>query len=372
MIFRRSESRPTARRAAAVLWVVLVSLAACESAPTGLPPADALDLAAPWVVADPSDVGMDANRLFAAGQAAEASDRAQSLLVIRQGRLVYERYFNGMARDSLADTRSVTKSVVATLVGIAIESGAISDIDDPITDYLDGARFRTRPEHDEVTVRHLLQMSSGIEWAETNGPDYNVWLQSADHENSVLDRAITEPGSTFTYNSGAAHLLGVVVEEAVGRPLADFADEAFFGPLGIREVRWEALGGPYVNAGSGIDIRPRDLARLGQLYLQGGFSGGRSVVPQAWIDEVTLAHRDGLGSYGPVDRLGYGYLWWHDLSRGAYMAWGWGGQFIYVVPSEELVVVTTTRWTGLDSSGVRALTTTILDVITGSVLGALP
>ncbi len=357
------------------VWLVgatlVTTLAACESAPTGVAPAESVDLATPWTVTDPAVVGVDENRLFLAGRTAEGIDRLQNLLIVRRGRVVYDRYYGEMERDSLADGRSITKSVLATLVGIAIESGAIDDIDDPITQYLRGPRFRVRVEHRAVTVRRLLQMTSGIEWSETNGPDYGVWIQSPDHENAVLDRAVVDPGSTFRYNSGAVHLLGVLLQEAVGRPLPEYADEVLFAPLGIRDVRWEGLGGDYVNGGSGIDLRPRDLARIGQLYLQDGFSGNRRLLPEGWATEATLPHRDDLGSYGPIERLGYGYLWWTDLTRGAYLAWGWGGQFVYVVPAEDLVVVATTRWSGLSGSASRQLATEVLSLITGPVLGAL-
>lgn len=354
-------------------FTILVVVTGCDDGPTGIAPDESLDLGLPWVSADPSALGMSANALFVAGETGEDIARLESLVVIREGRVAYERYYRGMTRDSLADVRSVTKSIVATLVGIAIESGAIDDVDDPITDYLDDSSFNVRPEHEAITVRDLLQMTSGIQWLETGGPDYGVWIQSADHENTVLDRAIAnEPGTTFTYNSGAVHLLGVVLERAVGRPLADYAQEVLFTPLGIGEVVWEDLGRGFVNGGSGIDLRPRDLARIGQLYLQRGFSGDRRIVPESWIDEVTTQRWTNLGSYGAIGRLSYGYLWWMDLERGAYLAWGYGGQFVYVVPDERLVVVVTTHWPGVSQDeGSDVLTRDVLALVTGPVLAAI-
>ncbi|MEM7413862.1 MAG: serine hydrolase [Gemmatimonadota bacterium] len=353
--------------------VVLAVVAGCDDGPAGIPPDESLDLGLPWVSTDPSAVGMSANALFVAGQTGADIARLESLIVVREGRVVYERYYRDMERDSLADVRSVTKSIVATLAGIAIESSAIDDVDDPITDYLDPTSFNLRPEHEDITVRDLLQMTSGIQWLESGGPDYNVWIQSADHENAVLDRAISnEPGTTFTYNSGAVHLLGVVLEGAVGRGLADYAQEVLFTPLGIRQVSWEDLGRGFVNGGSGIDLRPRDLARLGQLYLQQGFSGDRRIVPESWIDEVTTQRWNNLGSYGAISRLSYGYLWWMDVQRGAYLAWGYGGQFIYVVPDERLVVVATTHWPGVSQDeGSDVVTREVIALITGPVLAAV-
>ena len=168
------------------------------------------------------------------------------------------------------------------------------------------------------------------------------------------------------------HLLGVVLEAAVGRPVPAFADEVLFGPLGIGERVWEDLSTGYVNGGSGIDLRPRDLARLGQLYLQGGWSGTRSVVPTTWIDEVTAPRWSSFGPVGPIDNVSYGFLWWMDLDNAAYMAWGFGGQFVYVVPHLELVVVATTAWRGVRNDiGPTALQNAVLEIILNRILGAV-
>ena len=136
-----------------------------------------------------------------------------------------------------------------------------------------------------------------------------------------------------------AGLLGVILEEATGTSLPQYADRVLLGPLGISERAWEPLLEGHVNGGAGLDLRPRDLARLGQLFLQQGWSGTRSIVPAEWVAEATEPRFADLGGAGPIGTLSYGYLWWIDVENDAFMARGHGGQLVYVVPSLDLVVV---------------------------------
>lgn len=360
-------------RRMSLLALVVLTFAACERAPTGLPPEGVTDLALPWAAVDPAAVSLNANALFLAGEQGSDIPRLRSLLVARNGRIAFERYYGDMKRDSLADVRSVTKSIVSTLAGIALESGAISNLDQPITDFLSANDFALTPDHRFITVRHLLTMSSGLQWSENSGGDYGAWITADDQVDFLLARPfVAEPGSAFTYNSAAVHLLGIVVEEAVGIPLAAYADEVLFSPMGISERRWEILGDGTVNGGAGIDLRPRDLLRFGQLHLQDGWSGDRRLVPDGWVARASLDRWGGFGRYGLVDDLSYGFLWWLDLPRGAFFAWGHGGQFIYVLPEHDLVVVATTNWRGASGDvGASVLQRQVLDLIIGSVLPAV-
>lgn len=369
-----THERATAKRAWP--WVAVASMvvaASCNDAPTALPPEGAIDLAAPWIKVDAESVGMDGNALFVAGLLAADIERMRSLLVVKDGRLAYERYYGGAGPNSLADVRSVTKSIVGTLTGIALERGTIESLDQPITDFLHGPEFDVRVEHALVSVGDLVTMSSGFEWAESGTVGYDAWIASDDHVDYLLDRALADPpGEAFKYNSAAVHALGVLVEKAVGQSLEAFADEALLGPLGIGDRAWEALPSGYVNGGSGLDLRPRDLARIGQLYLQEGWSGDRPVVPASWIGEATTPRWSDLGSTGPIDGLSYGYLWWLDLDHDAVFAWGYGGQFLYLVPGERLAVVATTEWAGVNEDiGSSALQSRVLGIIVDHVLQAV-
>lgn len=338
-----------------------------------LPPLEEpLDLARPWDVVEPEQVGLDAAALAVAGATLADEPRAMSLLVIRSGRLAYERYFRGNHADSLNDVRSVTKSVVSTLVGIAVKDGLIDNLDVRLDEVLPES-FALTPAQSAIRLRHLLTMSGGFEWAESGATGYNEWISSPDHIAFLLDRPVVDPpGSTFTYNSAAVHLLGVVLEEATGERLPAFADRVLFGPLGIQRSRWEALFDGFHNAGSGLDLRPRDLARIGQLAIQGGLTGTRALTEPDWFERAGLpAFTFRFDSPGIVSGS-YGYLWWTDTGRpqAAYLAWGYGGQFIYVVPGLDLVVVATTEWRGVGGES-GAVAGRVLQVVTDGVLEAV-
>lgn len=353
-----------------VLAAVALALAGCSDGPTLSPPEGAIDLAAPWASASPEALGLDGSALFVAGELAGRIERMRSLLVVKDGRLVLERYYGGWTADTLADVRSVTKSVVSTLVGIALREGHIASLDQPITDFLRVPEYDVDVAHSFVRIRHLLTMTAGFEWSERLTDEYNAWVLSDDHVAYVLERPISSPpGTSFVYNSGTVHLLGVILEEATGTTLSHYADRVLFGPLGISERVWEPLLRGQVNGGAGLDLRPRDLARLGQLMLQDGWSGNRSIVPAQWVADATSRGFSDLGSVGPIDRLSYGFLWWLDVDDDAYMAWGYGGQFVYVVPSSSLVVVATTDWRGVSEDiGPERLTEEVLGIVVGRVL----
>lgn len=358
------------RTLTAVLAGLALAGTACGDGPTAVAPAGSIDVSEPWVEVDPEAVGIDGPALAAAGDEASAIDRLRSLLVVRDGMLAYERYYHGWTADTLADVRSVTKSVVSTLVGLALQDGVLKSLDEPITSYLHSPEFPVRPGHGAITIRHLLTMTGGFDWDEENTDIYSDWVRSSDQVAFVLNRAIaTEPGSTFRYNSGAVHLLGVLLEKATGMGLEAYADRKLFGPMGITRRVWEPATQGYVNGGAGLDLTPRDMARLGQLFLQKGWSDGRVVIPGPWVDEATVRRFSWSIPAGPIQHVTYGYLWWIDVDRGAFFAWGHGGQFVYVVPALDLVVVTTTEWRGLSQDiGADALHALVLGLIVDGVL----
>jgi len=363
----------TLRLAALALFV----LAGCQDAPVGPPTgppsgSTAIDIAAPWQVASPGDVGLNSFAMSLAVSAAADIDRLRSLLVVKDGKLVVEEYFGGRGAGSLNDVRSVTKSIVGTLAALARDRGYIASLDDPIDRYLPAEVTPLDFGQRAITVRHLLTMSGGFQWDESGGGgDYVRWILSDDPIGMLLDRPIEDsPGSGFTYNSAAVHLLGVLIEEAVGEPLPAFAARELFQPLGISSVEWEPMSDGFVNGGSGIDLRARDLARLGQLYLQDGVSGGRRILPEGWVAEATRPWFSWRATFGALGRYTYGELWWVSEGRPetAFLAWGYGGQFIYVVPALDLVVVTTTEWTGLSQEGgPGGVERDVLDVVVGRI-----
>lgn len=339
----------------------------------GLPPVGPaparLDLSAPWVEAAPADVGMDAAGLGMAVARAAAVPRFRSLLVARHGRLVLEQYLQGANDGTSFDVRSVTKSVVSALVGIALREEAFPSEDSSVAPYLEKAYVLDDLDR-AVTLRHLLTMTSGSLW--DDGSDYNRWIFSDDHVQFFLDRPHVHPaGAEFAYDSAAVHVLGVAVQRASGKPLPQYASDRLFGPLGATSVAWEELDRGTVNGGAGIRLLGRDLLKFGQLFLQHGWSGERSIVPEAWVDEVSAPHFPWRDNHGAQQRVTYGMLWWvSDAAPPAYFAWGYGGQLVYVVPSLALVVVTTTDWTGLTETTPEALAQECFGVIVENVIPA--
>jgi CubicO group peptidase (beta-lactamase class C family) len=336
--------------------------------PAPAPPITIIDIAQPWVASAPADVGMDDVQLGRAVNDAAAMPRFRSLLIARHGKLVSETYFGGAQRSTQFDARSVTKSVVSLLTGIALQAGKVPSLDAIVGDYL-GAPYVLHDMDRAVTLRQLLTMTSGYQWGEAT--DYNLWVVSSDHIQFLLDRRRTDPVGTFNYNSAAVNLLGFILQRAVAEPLPQYAKEVLFQPLGISTVAWEQLEPDMVNGGSGIQMSAPDLLRFGQLVLQAGRSGNLQIVPESWITSATTPQFSWRDTYGAQRGTTYGYLWWlaQPPATVASFAWGFGGQFVYVVPSLDLVVITTTEWRGITAEiDPTTFAASILTIIVNDIL----
>jgi len=344
--FLQSPSRRRRQIVPGLLEAAILT-AACSTGPVDLPDGP-IDLSAEWETASPEAVGLDRALLDRAVDAASDLPNLQSLLVVRHGRLAREAYFNGNRADRRNDVRSVTKSLVSTLVGVAIERGLLQSVDLPIGPVLE----ETYPgeldaTEGSITIRDLLTMASGYAWDESTVAGYNDWVTSGDPVRYLLDRPVVDaPGSRFTYNSAAVHLLSIVLERITGRTIQQLAAEALFPSLGIAGADWEILSGGSANGGSGVDLRPRDLAKLGQLWLQEGETGGQRLLPDDWVASATTSRYPLWQASPPLAQQGYGFLWWIDHAGGRthFFAWGHGGQFVWVAPELDLVVVVTPEW----------------------------
>ncbi|MGA9364180.1 MAG: serine hydrolase, partial [Bacteroidota bacterium] len=276
----------------------------------------------------------------------------RSLVVSHNGTIMREAYFHGGGAEVTHDVRSVTKSVTALLVGIALEKGYMQSIDQPMGDFLHPMYPNMPQDKASITIRHLLRMSGGFLCNELAVPsEYNNWVNSANQVQYMLDRPlVAQPGQVFAYNSGALHLLSVIVSQATGRQTKDFAREYLFDPLEIGERNWEVDHQGYNNGAAGLEITPHDMVKIGELVLNRGEYGGKRVVSSEWIDQMTRSQisTNNAQPYGP----GYGYCWWVGQNDGASYAFanGWGGQFIVVVPDANLVVVATNQWSGVATS----------------------
>lgn len=334
------------------LAVAVLFLGACSDPPVGpgtVAPSP-VELAAPWATATVAEAGGSPETVERGLARVRPNPRILSLLAAKDGRLVLEEYFGTGHADSLNDVRSVTKSVVSALAGAAVERGDLA-LDDAVGGYLEDLTGPLPPEKAAVTVRQLLAMTSGFQWNEAGGGgSYFEWVTSGDPVGYLLAQPLSDPpGRRFNYNSAAVHLLGIVLEQATGTSLSDLAQQVLFGPMGVTMARWEPLGEGRHNGGAGLDLRPRDLARIGQLFLQGGRSGSRQVLPSGWVELSTAEKFTWRTDSGSLRGISYGFLWW--VAPGAaepfFFAWGYGGQYVVVVPELNLVVVATNDWRGV-------------------------
>ncbi len=263
----------------------------------------------------------------------------RSLLVVRNGTIVAEEYFNGRQVHEAADMYSASKSVISALVGIAIAEGFIEDIDRPVADFLPRL-FATLddPAKSEVTLRHLLTMTAGLEWENRPNVDYAAVYSELDWLDGFWSYPLlTEPGEEFNYNTGLTHTLSAVISQSTGLSTCDFATRYLVDPLGITAELWTEDPFGYFVGGSGIFMTPREMAKFGLLYLHDGRWDGEQIVPASWVEESTAQQVPADGSDS------YGYLWWPETIRGqeTFAAHGFGGQAILVIPDLDVVVVTT-------------------------------
>ncbi len=293
-----------------------------------------------WRTASPASQGMDAALLDEADRQVRATlPDLSALLVVRGGRLVFERYYNGQDADEPINVRSITKSVTGALVGIALADGDLENLDQTIGELIPD---RILPDADPltptITLRHLLTMTSG--WAWDIHSDYATIIASDDWVDLTLSLPVAyQPGTYYAYNTGGSHLLSVILEEVTGQDPADYAAERLFTPLGIEPGDWQRSPQGETVGGFGLELTPRDMAKFGYLYLNHGEWDGEQIVPADYVQAATTYQSAG----DSTGLASYGYQWWVTVTYAAgydaYFALGYGGQFIYVVPALDLVVV---------------------------------
>ena len=296
---------------AAVLGL-LPACAAAQEKDCGKP----ADLNDGWRVAAPAEAGLDPALLCAIGPRLEGwkEGNAHSVVVVRKGALVYERYFTGEdERGGMAigevkfdaatkhDLRSISKSVTAVVVGIAIDRGWIKDVDAPVFSFFPEYADLKTPGKERITVRHLLTMSAGFAWNEAipyanpANSDRRLYI-AADPLRYLLALPLAAPpGRDYTYNSGATALLGAIVAKAAGKPFDAVVKETLFDPLGIADIEWTRFPKGEAVAGWGLRMRPRDLAKIGQLVLAKGEWQGKRIVSASWIDQAIAPQINGEG-----------------------------------------------------------------------------
>ena len=281
------------------------------------------------------------------------ANRTQAFIVIQDDAILYEKYFNGISRDSIVTSFSMAKSFASTLIGIAISEGYIQSVEDPITDYLPELSERDS-NFENITIRDLLMMSSGIKYAEfpfVNGDDVKTYYYPDLRYVALNDTHIVDsPGEYFLYNNYHPLLLGMIIERATGTSVANYLQEKIWKPIGMEySGSWSLDEAGFEKMESGINARAVDFAKFGRLFLHNGNWDGEQVLPAEWVAEASqpdtsvdydnyyyddFIFADGRGYYK--------YMWW-GLQREAgnydYMALGKYGQIIYNAPHKNLIIV---------------------------------
>ncbi|MGH7552855.1 MAG: serine hydrolase domain-containing protein [Longimicrobiales bacterium] len=290
------------------------------------------------IAARPATRGLDSLLLAQAMARAAELPRLHSLLVGRHGELLRERYFRGPGRNGRANIKSASKSIVSALVGIAIEDGELEGLDQPVAPFFpEYIRANADPRIRTVTIGQLLSMQAGLE--PTSFGNYGEWVASSNWVRFALQRPfVDDPGGRMLYSTGSSHVLSAMLTRVTGKSTLVYAREKLARPLGFELAAWTRDPQGVYFGGNEMHLRPRDLFAFGELYRNGGRHAGKQIVPEAWI-QASWVRR----TTSPFNGHGYGLGWWMRSSNGydVYFAWGYGGQYIFIVPALELTVVTT-------------------------------
>ena len=274
-----------------------------------------------------------------------------SLIIIRNDQIIYEKYYNGYKREDLHSVGESTQSVLSAMAGIILTDDSSLGLDTPVYRFFPEHEdlIKSVPQKDKIALQHLMTNTSGFWWNEQGGSDENnafLMTRTDDWIRYVLSTPmIREPGHEFNLNSGNAILAGAIFQKYIGTDLEGYAAKRLFAPLGIKEWNWERTPRGQVNTAWGLSLRPMDFAKIGYLYLKKGEWEGNQIFDRHWPG-ISTKVRTGSSLY-----FNYGYFWWRftyyaDINKyvginDTYFARGHGGQFLFVVPHQQMVIVMT-------------------------------
>ena len=297
-----------------------------------------------------------------------------SMVIIKDNKLVFEEYFAGHKfqwdgpghygtqvfwnRNMSHNIMSDTKSITSACIGIAIDKGFIESVDQSIFDYLPNHQHLNTDGKDQITIEHLVTMTSGLEWKEwgTSYTDlendtFKLWMECNDQVSCILEKPLVdEPGTNFVYSGGGMVVLGEIIKNATNMDIEAFSGKYLFGPLGIEPPVWARYNSAVIDGSGGIKLTPREMAKFGVTFLNNGVWDGQEIISEQWVEKSAATYRDNKRINVPGEnsgRVGYSYTWWtkqysHSGQKvNMYYAGGWGGQLIMVLPELNTVVVFT-------------------------------
>lgn len=279
----------------------------------------------------------------------------RSFLILKNNKLVFEKYYDGGNENELNSLKSVTKSIIALLVGKSVELGLIESIDQKLSDLFPEYYSNVKDDlKKEIKIEDLLTMSAGFKWNNFGGKYRSGWdvYEGNRHEYMITKTVMeNEPGAIFNYNSGLSHMLSGIITNESGMKTEKFAEKYLFDSLGIKNYKWTADRNGYNLGNSELFLTSRDMAKIGLLVLSNGFWYDQQLLDSDWIEEM-LSPKIETQDIGKKYSQYYGHQWWVKNYKGVRInfAAGYGGQYIFVIPEFDLVLVFTTNWRTSDVS----------------------
>lgn len=334
---------------------VLLLFSACNSREKTMSP-DSVDISAverdDWEISTPGEQGLDPQLVAEMYQKAEELETIYSLLVVKNGYLVAEKYFNKGSIEQKARLQSVTKSYTSALVGIALDQGYLSSVNQKILEFFPELDSRiTDKRKTEITIQNLLQMRAGYPWEESDAALWRGLLSGYYPELIEEFPLIDTPGTEFHYSNLSSNWLGIIVDRASGMNLKSFAEEYLFSKINVEAGEWGQDAEGHNNGCGDLHFTARDAARFGLLYLNEGVYEGEQIISRLWIQDslkIYSSHINATGGFPAnwglkIRDIGYGYQWWSARAgdHAFNFAWGHGGQFIILVDELDMVIVIT-------------------------------
>ena len=327
------------------LLIVLIIFAGCDVGEMDFTP---LQMDDGWKISTPEEQGVDREEIQRMYNKAEGYENIYSILVIKNGHLIAEGYFNGVQATDANPMASATKSYTSTLAGIALREKIIPSIEAKMAPYFPEIDWQTQdPRKSEINIQQMLQMRSGYPWEHRDGFSDQLWPRAGNLIPFLAEFPLmADPGNRYGYSNLTSHMLAIIIARAYGDTLLAFANQYLFNPLGVSISHWPSDDNGYYIGYGNMEVIPRDMAKFGLLYLNKGMYNGQQLIPALYINDSLTPYSFDVFGYDiltHIKNLHYGYQWWCGTS-GSHtynFAWGHGGNLIVILHDLNMVVVAT-------------------------------